>query len=196
MSAISGYADLLVTTGEYAGRNDFAHLFPRFLRLAESKLDRRLRIGAMEKLATVTVTDGEGPLPLDFIEARSVVSPVGGVMRSLSIQALHKCRSFHSSFAVVGSSVVVKPSWSGDLEILYYSKIPPLTPAEPSNWLLELASEVYLFALVEEISIWSRDVDGASAAAELKDQAIHGVRINDERTRFSQNVVRIGGITP
>lgn len=203
MSAINGYADLLVTAGEYSGRNDIAHLFPRFLGMAETKLNRRLRIGAMEKVATVTLTDGAGPLPLDFIEARAVTMSNGRVLRSYSFQALlghynHRVRSAHTpdAFAVVGKSITVRPVWGGDIQVSYYAAIPALKPSNPTNWLLETAPDTYLYALVEEIAIWSKDANAASAAAGLKEQSLSSLSIDDERARFGQNIVRMGGLTP
>lgn len=198
MSAINGYADLLVTAGEYSGRNDIAHLFSRFLGMAETKLNRRLRVGDMEQAAIVAVAFGAGSLPADFIEARSVTSPSGRVLRSLSLQALmsRKACDLPDAFAIQGRSIAVLPSWNGKLTVFYYAAIPPLSPSNPSNWLLEKAPDVYLYALVEEIAIWSKDANAAGAAASLKEQSLSALSIDDERARFGQNIVRMGGLTP
>jgi hypothetical protein len=197
---ITDYADLLVTAGEYVGRNDFANLFQRFVGLAELKINRQIRVAEMESIAAVTVTDGVGPLPEGFLEARSVQTGSGRVIRSYSIQALEQsvrgCREVPFAFAIQGRNVIVRPVWSGNLQFDYYQKIPSLTPANPSNWLLETASDVYLYAVVEEISIWAKDAAGATAAAGIKSQALADLRSDDERARFGQNKVRIGGVTP
>lgn len=203
MSAINGYADLLVTAGEYSSRNDIAHLFSRFIGMAEMKLNRRLRVGDMEKTATVTLTDGAGPLPTDFIEARAVSMPNGRVLRSYSLQALlgrynHRIRLTHApdAFAIVGKTMAIRPIWGGDVQVSYYAAIPALKPSNPTNWLLDVASDIYLYALVEEIAIWAKDVAGAGAAASLKEQAIKSFIVNDEIARFGQNKISIGGPTP
>ncbi|SDP08500.1 hypothetical protein [Phyllobacterium sp. OV277] len=200
MSAINGYADLLVTAGEYSGRNDVAHLFSRFLGMAETKLNRRLRVGEMEQAAVVAVAFGAGSLPADFIEARSVSNPAGCVLRSLPLQVLmnrdRTRRGIPDAYAVQGRSIAVRPAWNGTLTVFYYAAIPPLRPANPSNWLLETAPDVYLYALVEEIAIWAKDAASASAAASFKEQAIKSLAVNDERARFGQNKVSIGGPTP
>lgn len=197
---ISDYADLLVTAGEYVGRNDFAHVFQRFVSLAELKINRQIRVADMEAQATVTVTDGSGPLPDDFLEARSVLAGSGRVLRSRSIQALEEtareCRETPYAFAVKGRNVIVRPVWGGDLTFDYYAKIPALSLQNPTNWLLEKAPDAYLYGVVEEISIWAKDAEGATAAAGIKNQLLSDLRRDDERARFSQNRVRIGGVTP
>ncbi len=197
---IADYADLLVTAGEYVGRNDFAHIFPRLVGFAEAKLNRQLRVDDMERTETVTVTDGSGRLPDGFLEARSVQTASGRVLRSYSIQALESvsrgCPDVPFAFAVKGRNVVVLPAWSGPLTLIFYGKIPGLTRANPTNWLLETAPDVYLYAVVEEISIWAKDAQGAAAAAGIKTQMLSDLRTDDERARFGQNRVRIGGVTP
>lgn len=197
---IADYADLLVTAGEYVGRNDFAHIFPRLLGLAEMKLNRQLRVGDMERTETVTITDGSGALPDGFLEARSVQTASGQVLRSYSIQALESvargCPHVPFAFAVKGRNVVVQPVWSGPLTFTFYGKIPGLSPSNPSNWLLETAPDIYLYAVVEEVSIWAKDAQGATAAAGIKTQMLSDLRSDDERARFAQNRVRIGGVTP
>ncbi|MBQ0707843.1 hypothetical protein J9800_04065 [Ochrobactrum sp. AP1BH01-1] len=197
---IADYADLLVTAGEYVGRNDFAHIFPRLVGLAEMKLNRQLRVADMERTEAVTVTEGSGPLPEGFLEARSVQTASGRVLRSYSIQALESaaqgCPDVPFAFAVQGRNVIIRPVWSGVLTFSFYGKIPGLSPANHKNWLLETAPDIYLYAVVEEISIWAKDPQGAAAAAGIKTQMLSDLRSDDERSRFGQNRVRIGGVTP
>uniref|UniRef100_UPI003F4909AE phage adaptor protein n=1 Tax=Ensifer adhaerens TaxID=106592 RepID=UPI003F4909AE len=201
MSTIADYASLLVDAGEYSGRNDVAHLFPRFVGLAEIKLNRFLRLADMEVVGTVTVTNGEGTLPTDFLEAREVKTANGMPIRAVSLQQITESYAGRSGgvpsgYAIVGSTINVRPLGDGDLTITYYGKIPSLTPTNPTNWLLEKAPDAYLYALVEEIAIWERDVDKATAAVQLKMQALSGLKIGDERSRWGNAQVVVGGPTP
>ncbi|WP_042777494.1 phage adaptor protein [Sinorhizobium fredii] len=196
---ISDYASLLVDAGDYSGRDDVAHLFPRFLALAELKLNRVMRTADMEKTATVPLAEGEGSLPADFVEARRVLSPDSRALRALPLQELSShvisdCPPI--GYAIVGSAIQVRPKGGGDIRLTYYAKIPALTPAAPSNWLIEKAPDVYLYALVEEIAIWERDADKAGAAEALKRQAMAGLGLADERLRWGNAEIVIGGLTP
>ncbi|MGT2444475.1 phage adaptor protein [Ensifer adhaerens] len=200
MSTIADYASLLVDAGEYSGRNDIAHLFPRFIGLAEIKLNRFLRVADMEVEASVVVTNGAGTLPTDFLEAREVKNTDGLPIRAVSLQQLSESYAGRSGvptgYAIVGSTINVRPFGDGDLTITYYGKIPWLTPANPTNWLLDKAPDAYLYALVEEIAIWERDADKAGAALQLKAQALSGLKIGDERARWGNGQVVVGGPTP
>ncbi|WP_312362513.1 hypothetical protein [Ensifer sp.] len=199
---ISDHASLLVDAGEYSGRNDVAHLFPRFLGLAELKLNRVLRVSEMEHKAIIAVVDGEAPLPADFIEARQVLSASGLPIRAVALQQLAINAQGGDGagpphgYAIVGNRITVRPAGDHGLTMTYYRKIPPLSPANPTNWLLEKAADVYLYALVEEIAVWERDAGKAGAAKELKLMALSGLKIGDERARWGDAQMTVGGATP
>jgi hypothetical protein len=196
---ISDYASLLVDAGDYSGRDDVVHLFPRFLALAELKLNRVLRVADMEKTAAVPLTEGEGGLPADFLEARQVLAADGRTLRTLPLQELSSHETSGSppiGYAIIGGAVQVRPKGSEEIRLTYYAKIPPLTAAAPSNWLIEKAPDVYLYALVEEIAVWERDAAKAGAAEALKRQVMAGLGLADERLRWGNAEIVIGGLTP
>lgn len=200
MGAISDYSNLLIDASEYAKRDDVAHLFQRFVGLAEGKMNRVLRTADMETAGTVVLTNGDGDLPTDFLEAREVLTPDGRNIGAWSLQALtaryRNNGGYPQGYAVVGRKIMARPTTNGSLTMTYYAAIPPLTPAAPTNWLLEKAPDAYLYALVEEISIWARDVDGAGAARSLKENAMAGLTLADNRLRWGNGQVTLSGCTP
>lgn len=196
---ISDYASLLVDAGAYAGRDDIAQLFPRFVSLAEQKLNRVLRVADMEKAAMLALTEGEGTLPADFLEARQVLAPGKRVLRARPLAELTVLATSGGApvgYAIVGDRIRVRPKGAAEVEITYYARIPALTAADPSNWMIDKAPDVYLYGLVEEIAIWERDAAKASAAETLKRQAMAGLGLADERLRWGNTESVIGGLTP
>ncbi|WP_331374701.1 phage adaptor protein [Sinorhizobium chiapasense] len=196
---ISDYASLLADAGDYSGRDDVAHLFPRFLALAELKLNRVMRVADMEKTATVPLAEGEGSLPAAFLEARQVLGADGRALRALPLQEFNSNGTSAGApigYAIVGAAIRVRPKGGENIRLTYYAKIPPLTAEAPSNWLIEKAPDVYLYALVEEIAIWERDAAKAGAAEALKRQAMAGLGLADERLRWGNAEIVIGGLTP
>ncbi|WP_042779306.1 phage adaptor protein, partial [Sinorhizobium fredii] len=107
--SISDYASLLVDAGEYSGREDIAHNFPRFLGLAELKLNRGLRVADMEVTDEISLIDGDGTLPADFLEAREVKNASGVPIRAVSLQQLTSSYMDRSGtpagYAIVGSTI-------------------------------------------------------------------------------------------
>lgn len=200
MTGITDYASLMLDAAEYAGRSNIAHVFPRYLGLAETKLNRVLRVADMMTTGTVTLTDGVGSLPSDFLEAFELLSPAGRPLRAMTTQQLttsyRNLSGVPVGYAVIGSSLNVRPTAGGDATMTYYARIPALTPANPTNWLLTKAPDVYLYALVAEIAIAGQDAAKTQAAMQLMGLAIQGLQIEDERRRWGNAQMTIGGLTP
>lgn len=199
-SAIYDYASLLIDAGEYAGVNDIANIFPRLVQLAEAKFNRVLRVAEMETSGTITLVNGNADLPPDFLEARLVSAPDGRGLNAWSLSELDRrygsTGGIPSGYSIVSNVMRVRPTSSGTIKLDYYSKIPALTISSPSNWLLQKAPDAYLYAVVEEIAIWKRDMDGLTAARSLKELALRGLALQDERARWGNAQVVIGGLTP
>jgi hypothetical protein len=174
------YSDLLVDVGEYTGRNDIAAVFPLLLRLAESKLNRNLRTAWQETIVALPMVNGVATLPSDFLEARSYASDAATFSR----------------FAINGNTITASEPWTGDLTTTYYARIPPLTQSNPTNWLLDLDYNVYLYALAVEVGIWSKNLELAKAAESMRDSAISTVMLNDENARWGRARVVNGDLTP
>lgn len=180
-AATHNYADLIVDAGEYAGRNDVGGLWPTFLRLAEAKLNDSLRVGQMMTEVLVSLVDGVGSLPSDFLEAYDYIAPEG---------------STFEDFAIIGSEIQGAVPWTGDLTLIYYAALPPLSIDNPSNWLLDDDYNIYLYALVTEVCIWAKDFETAKLAAEQKTARVEALMTRDERYRWGRARVQNLEMTP
>ena len=70
--SIATYSDLKTKVASYLARTDLTDQIPDFIRFAELRLRRELRIRQMLKSVTTTTTGGDSTveLPSDFLEAR------------------------------------------------------------------------------------------------------------------------------
>lgn len=199
-SAISDYASLLSDAADYSGVNDVAHVFPRLVQLAEAKFNRVLRVAEMETSGTITLVDGNGDLPADFLEARLVSAPDGRGLSAWSLSELDRRYGSYggipAGYSIVSNVMRVRPTSTGTIRIDYYGRIPSLTVSNPTNWLLQKAPDAYLYALVEEIATWKKDAEMVQAGRSLKELALRGLNLQDERARWGNSQVVIGGLTP
>jgi hypothetical protein len=102
----------------------------------------------------------------------------------------------YSKYSIDGTNIYIY-GYSGDRDIEYYAKIPSLTMSpSTSNWLLEEAPDVYLYAVGLEAAKFLKDVDLAQATKLLLDGAMAELRVGDERARWANSVVRVQGCTP
>lgn len=204
---ISDYTDLLVTCSEYSGRDDFTHMFPRFVSFAESKLNKALRVADMEKIVVLTTnTDGEAALPPDYQEIREVLTPSRKPIELMSITAIDDLYRLGggvpSAYTIIGRTFYAVPLAAQEFYVTYYAMIPPLTPANPTNWLLEDGPLIYLYGVLAEIEGWAMATGKTSdrarrdAASEMMAGELDAFKILDERRRWSNARVMVRGTTP
>lgn len=72
--AFTNYSDLQTSIASYLARNDLTAMIPDFIRMAELRLRRELRIRQMLKVVTTTATAGDSTveLPSDFLQMRDL----------------------------------------------------------------------------------------------------------------------------
>lgn len=206
--SIADYSDLVGSVTEYSGRDDFAHMIPRFISFLENKLNRRLRVGPMEQIATLqTDTSGAADLPADYLEMREFVNSVGKPLEARPITALDDTYRFMSGtpmgYAIIGSVLYVIPVAEAEFLMTYYEKIPALTVTNTTNWLLTNHPQIYLYGVLGELHGWAaasgRDPEGmakAMAASELMNSEIAGLESADMSSRYSNMRMFSRGVNP
>lgn len=153
MATITNYATLQSTIADYLNRADLTSQIQTFIQFAEADLNTRLRDRQMIVRAEATSDEEYVQLPSDWLEALNL-QLVGG-MSPLRYITLDESDIVNSTRALTSPSfyslmngaieLVPPPAHDVDIEMVYYGKIPALSDAAPSNWLLVKAPDVYLY---------------------------------------------------
>ena len=153
MATITNYANLQSTIADYLNRADLTSQIQTFIQFAEADLNTRLRDRQMIVRAEATSDQEYVQLPSDWLEALNL-QLVGG-MSPLRYITLDESDIVNSTRALTSPTfyslmngaieLVPPPAHDVDIERVYYGKIPSLTDAAPSNWLLVKAPDVYLY---------------------------------------------------
>lgn len=201
--ALGTYSDLKTAVTTWAmrtGDDEFEASVPDFIALGEARLNRRLRLGAMEASNTITLTDGEGALPADYLELRRFTRDTSPdkVLEPLSLAGATDL-AFTSGgqalyYSIQGSSVSVYPSMTGDIPIDYYAKIPALSDASPTNWLLTSHPDLYLYAALIEAAPFMMEDARLPTWTALLEKALQDVEAQDRRSRYSTARTRVRGV--
>jgi len=147
---------------------------PDWLMLTEQRFNRERIIRAMETvgdftLSAASATPGRIPLPTDFLQCRNIRLILTTPVALEQVSAEMFTRSLADDvatgqptlYAVIGQELnfwkKVDQDYNG--EIVYWAKIPALTDAAPTNWLLANAPDVYLFGVLVEASAHLEDPD-------------------------------------
>jgi hypothetical protein len=167
--AISTYADLQTAIGNWLARPDdptIAAIIPDWIALCELRLNRELRVRAMEERATASVSGTYLALPVGFLAMRNVqlnTNPVTS-LDLVSPEFIDRVTAGSSTgrprlYAVVNDEIQLAPAPDGPYtaEMVYWKKLEALSPTATTNSLLTNAPDVYLFGALAEAAAYLGD---------------------------------------
>lgn len=185
---ITDYASLVAALEAYLKRTDYTSQIPVFIQMTESRLNRLLDDPEMEVLATATGTGQYTGLPCDF--KRMVGVTTGGVpLEQVSGSAItsypQSITGDPRQYALVDGAITFAPiNAAANITMLYVRRIPPLTSTDTTNWLLELAPDLYFYGALMQAHIFGWDDDRVPGVKALLDEAIDEMRIDSANRRW------------
>jgi hypothetical protein len=185
----------IITHAFRAGDTEFEAAAPDFITAAEQGFNYGfgeigpLRVSDMEDTSVGTLVDGAAALPDDFLELRSVKadSSPNVSLQPMSPQfavdeyASSSSTGYPVGYYISGGAIYTVPVSTSDLIIDYYAVIPPLSDAEPTNWLLTNHPDCYLSACMVEAGIFAEDERASSWEQRLR-SAIDSIAWVDARS--------------
>lgn len=208
--AISTYAELQTAIGNWLGRPGdplIAAIIPDWIALCELRINRELRVRAMEERATASVNGPFVALPGGFLAMRNLqlnTSPVTA-LDMVSPELIDRVGAGSSTgrprlYAVVNDEIQFAPAPDAayTAEMVYWKKLDPLSALTATNWLLANAPDVYLFgALVEAAAYLGDDAHLGSWDARYQ-SAIGRLQAADDAGKWSgaTPIIRQAGSNP
>ena len=198
MTDIVRYEDLVFAVGEYIDRDDLVDLMPRFVGLAELRLNRDLRADQQTVSTTISIVNGEATLPADCLEIRSLYQVNYRPLRAMAEEELADFTDggVPVGFVVRAGVLRVVPASTITMIIVYSRKVPALTAASPTNWLLTAAPDLYLWSACAEAATYIKNVELGSIANQRYSDAMTQYRTADNAYRWSRARVMPQGVNP
>lgn len=217
MGTISTYADLQAAVTEWLARDQDATLIariPAFIQFAEAKFNRELFVRQMEQRSSATVSSGVDDaefvlLPPDFQSMRRVrLSSVTGKPH-LDFKSGTQLDEYRMStanvtnqplfFSIFGSEMELcpTPDQNYTLEMVYRTVIPPLA-TNSTNWLLELAPDLYLYGALLESAPYIKEDERINTWGLGFKTALDGLNNLGLTSTFNAGPMnmRVSGVTP
>lgn len=192
---ITNYSDLKDTIASYLARSDLTNQIPDFIRLAEIRLRRELRIRQMLKSSVTNTTGGDQTisLPIDFLQLRDlfvVTNPIRDLEYVTPSVFSRNGRVTESGlpvyYTIIANEFKFAPVPDSDytVRMLYYYAPEYLTDTNPSNTFLAVCPDLLLYgALVEaegylmndpRIQVWAGMYDrGVASLSSADDSSEH-----------------------
>lgn len=190
--ALSTYAELRTSIGDWLNRSDLSATIPDFISLAEAQIERTLRTRQMIVRANASFDSQYGTLPSDFLEAKSLKLTSTNPPTPLSfltIDALDQQSSTYTAsgkpkfFGVVGNQLRIQPAPDGTYttELTYFAKLTKLSNSVTSNWLLASSPDIYLYGALLQAAPYLQDDARIQTWATLYERALNDLRTADDR---------------
>jgi len=197
-------AELIADVDRWTARSDLSNDqdMGTFLRLAEAKINRRIRVRAQETSTDLVCNSRTTALPTDYLHFRSVSldSSLDRTMEYLPPERIREAPIWNNqgggltdntaaAFTIEGTNLILAPAPSVaspvTLNIVYFAKFPALVNSSDTNWLLTNAYDVYLWALLFEAFTFLQDVEMASAFSSRFEAAVSELERSEKRARVS-----------
>jgi hypothetical protein len=196
MAFSDSYSALKTTVASYLARSDLTAMIPDFIRLAELRLQRDLRIRQMLTVAQANTTGGVSTVgvPSDFLEMRDI-HVVSNPVRTLSYEApnsfYRNTRSTESgvpnSYTVLADDMQFAPIPDSTyvLQMLYYAKPPVLSDTNASNVFLANTPDALLYGALGEAEPYLMNDARLQIWAALYDRAVNSISVADQASEYS-----------
>lgn len=218
MALVTDYASLQAAVTEWLARDQDATLIariPSFIQFAEAKFNRELFVRQMEQRSSATLSFGVDDaefvlLPPDFQSMRRVrLASVTG-KPNLSFMSQTQMDEFRATtsdaagqpqfFTIFGSEIELAPSPDAayTLEMVYRTLIPALSDTNTTNWLLQLAPDLYLYGALLESAPYIKEDERLQTWGLGFKTALDGLNNLGLTSTFNAGPMsmRVSGVTP
>jgi hypothetical protein len=157
---MNSYADLTSAIADWLNRDDLTTTaINQFIQLAESELNRTLRVSEMLRNAYADSSDSIITLPTDFLELRHLMlQEQNKFLKICSPAELDTIRKnvpeggqpTHAVILNGKFEVAPVPTQTYRYEVLYFQKLPALSSTNVNNWLLLAHPDIYLYGALSK----------------------------------------------
>lgn len=194
--SIASYSELQTAVASYLARTDLTSQITDFIRFAELRLRRELRIRQMLKSVTTTTTSGDSTveLPSDFLEIRDFIvstNPVQPLTYSSPSAFSRNARTTESGkpldYTILASEFQLAPipDSAYTVKLLYYSAPEFLSDTNSSNVFMANAPDALLYASLLEAEPFLMNDARINTWGTMYDRAISTLTKSDESSQYS-----------
>lgn len=194
--ALNTYSALKSAIADFLNRSDLTAVIPDFITLAETEMNRRLRMAALVKRADATVDSEYTAFPSDLQQVRSLYLKTDPITQLvfLTVEEMQakKASGWKSTgdpdyYAVVGNTfqVLPTPESSVTAELVYHAKVNALSDSNTSNDVLSANPDLYLYTALKQSAPYLQDDARITTWATLSEKAFDDIELADSRAEYT-----------
>jgi len=191
--ALSNYSDLQDTISDFIMRpGDTSVPVKSFITLAEGDIAPFIKHYAQEAEVTLATVSNVLTLPTDLVETRRII--VDGVLaKPLSPYNTVPLLPGEIGYFQTGATYTISPSQTAarSVKLVYYKRVPALSDAATTNWLLTQFPAVYLHASLARAYRWLKDPQAEAGEKQSLAEAMSLVAADNSRVVNSGNPISV-----
>src|SRR5262245_66559747 len=175
--SITTYSELRAAIENWLDHTLFTTRVPEFIELFESTLNRRLRVRQQEATISLAPSNGSATLPADFLSVRRLTWTGQSRVELEYVQPSWLQAAYPAApagvprvYTIEGSTLRIRPVDATALELVYFQKVPPLSDAAPTNWLLTSHPDLYLFGSLTEAEMFRVNDESAGLLKDRREE--------------------------
>jgi hypothetical protein len=198
--AITTYSELKTAVADWLNRSDLTSAIPNFIALAEAEMNRQIRHRKMVTRATATLDTPYFAVPSDWKETirfQLNTNPITPLVFVTPEQLLEDSQKYSAAnqpmfYTSIGQQfeVLPQPDGSYEAELLYYAKLPSLSDAAPTNWLLTESPDIYLYATLIQSAPYLKEDERTPVWTAMYDRLVSDMLLADERARIGSSKLK------
>lgn len=200
--SLNTYSDLQTTIASYLARSDLTAMIPDFIRLAETRLRRELRIRQMLKVVTTTTTAGDSTveLPSDFLQMRDIhlqTDPVTTLEYQSPSALFRNARTADSGlphqYTVLAQEFQLAPVPDNEytVSLLYYAAPAFMSNTNPSNVFLFNCPDLLLYGALGEAEPYIMNDARLQTWATLYERGLNALTVSDDQGEYAGSPISI-----
>ena len=173
------YATLQTDIADYLHRTDLTAQIPGFIARAESAMFRELNVKDIQTMVDDTTDEDFITLPTDFAFVIRLTTTVGGVEHTLDYVSPTDAYTGDQStkYTFEQGGIRILGAGNGTAYQLYYTPaISALSSTLTTNWLLDNAPDLYLYASCLEGAKYTQDAEQISILSGMTGALLDSVR--------------------
>lgn len=194
--ALTTFSQLKTSIANYLNRSDLTGVIPDFITLAESKLNRNLRLRKMQTTTSLTTTSGTATLdlPTDFLEVVQLfvdgnpnvvldyVNPT-----EIELNNLNDSSGNPQQYTIIGDTIKLNPIPDSDytVKLTYFQKLPALSDSNTTNFLLTNYPQIYLYGALVEAQPYIMNDERLVTWLTLYNESVNVANQDDEKGRYA-----------
>lgn len=184
------YEKLKSTVADWLHRTDLNKVIPAFIKLAESRINRDIRVAEMETEIVGDVDGNDIELPDNYRQIKFLMIDGTPVNYVSNLQG-HAYTNNILGYTQINNKIRPFAKEGSKYQLVYYAQVPSLSEDEPENWLLSKYPDIYLYATLIESAPYIKDDGRVATWATAYQNAITTLMQQNEIQRFGDTGLTI-----